>query len=427
MNEYDSDRIGGILQAHGWNFTSDERNANLIILNTCSVRKKAEDKVLSKLGRLRAIKESNPDLVIGVCGCMAQREGRVIFEKAPQVDFILGPQSIKKLPEIITKTNARISHIVETGIFTDCYDDFCYLKDKGISMVKSYVSIMEGCDNFCTFCVVPYARGRERSREYKSILKEIENRVKEGCKEITLLGQNVNSYGKGTAENLDFADLLEIICQADGLKRIRFVTSNPRNFTSKIIKVMAANKKICRQLHLPLQSGSDRILKLMNRGYTLKLYLDLVSELKSHMPDISLSTDIIVGFPSENEDDFQQTLYAMKEVEFDSFFSFRYSPREGTVAASFENQISDSIKQRRLTELNSTGNEITTRRSNALIGKTMSILVDSFSKKNSNEMSGRTQCNRIVNFNPLGKELCGKIINIKITQSLPHCFRGELI
>lgn len=344
MNVYDSETIAGLLLNRGYKITEDMRGADVILLNTCSIRKKAEDKVYSQLGVLRRLKEKRPGLILGVGGCMAQREGEKIFRRSPSVDLIFGTHQIFNLPELldrIVKEGEKVIALGEEGMREE--GRMAYRTDE----TKAYVAIVRGCDNHCTYCVVPFARGRQRSRAPEGIIKEIANLVKEGGKEITLLGQDVTAYGKDLG-GIDFANLLERINEIEGIEKIRFITSHPKNMNDRLIETLPRLRKVCEDLHLPVQSGSNRILKAMNRGYTREEYLGIIEKLRSLIPKISITTDIIVGFPGEREEDFADTPNLMKEVKFAGAYMFKYSPRPNTPAEGMSEQIPEEIKFKRL-------------------------------------------------------------------------------
>ncbi len=357
MNVYDSEVISGLLIDEGYKITEDINGADVILLNTCSIRKKAEDKVYSHLGVLRKLKEKRPGLILGVGGCMAQREGEEIFKRSPSVDLIFGVHQICHLPTILSKVireRRKVIAIEEERIGPE--EVKAYRKDK----TKAYIAIMRGCDNHCTYCVVPSARGRQRSRSSEEIIKEIENLAEEGYKEITLLGQNVTAYGKDLGR-IDFADLLERINEIEGIEKIRFVTSHPRDISDRLIETLSRLSKAYEHLHLPVQSGSNRILKDMNRGYTREENLKIIDKVRSLIPKISITTDIIVGFPGEKEEDFQDTLELMKEIKFNSAYMFQYSPRPGTPAERMSGQIPEETKLKRLHKVINLQREISKR------------------------------------------------------------------
>lgn len=425
QNENDTERIRGMLLECGFDFTDDPHIADVIIYNTCAVRENAEQKVFGRLGILKHIKESRPELIIGICGCMVQQEHitEQIKKKHPQVDLVFGTHALHRFPELLWNTVTGKKRVV------DIENSEGYIAE-GIPVQhsdknKAWVSIMYGCNNFCTYCIVPYVRGRERSRTPGNILSEIKDLVAEGVTEVTLLGQNVNSYGKDLEEKIDFSDLLAMVNDIEGLKRIRFVTSHPKDFSDKLIKTMATCSKVCHQLHLPFQAGSDAVLKDMNRGYTKEEYLNKINRLKAAIPDIALSTDVIVGFPTETTDDFEQTLDVLKEVEFDNIFSFIYSRREGTPAAKLDFVLSEEKIHSNFNRLLEVQNEISLRKNLAFEGKVVEVLVDGESKNDSQTLSGRMENTKIVNFKG-SPDLCGKYVKVKITKAHTWSLNGEL-
>ncbi|MBI4611905.1 MAG: tRNA (N6-isopentenyl adenosine(37)-C2)-methylthiotransferase MiaB [Candidatus Rokubacteria bacterium] len=425
MNEYDSERVAGLLKAvRDYDLTDHEEEADLILLNTCAIREKAEEKVFSKLGQLKPLKLKNPDLIIGVMGCMAQLRQTAIMERAPVVDLVFGSPAISRVGELVERVKRERRPVLETG---EAPLVKITARSQPTDRLKAFVTVMEGCDKFCTFCVVPYTRGRERSHPAESILAEIRGLADQGYREVTLLGQNVNAYGKDLLPATDLAALLEQVNEVPGIERIRFVTSNPVNLTSRLIRAMADVPKVCEYLHLPLQSGSDRILQRMNRGYTRARYLELIAELKETVPGIALSTDLIVGFPGEEEEDLAATVEMVETVGYDSLFAFRYSPRPRTPAAGFTDQVPDAVKAERLTRLLQVANRVAIERNLALEGRTLEVLVDGVSKKNPRELSGRTRCNRVVNFDGQGRNRYGELVRVTITQAMPHSLRGELV
>jgi len=425
MNEYDSERVAGLLKTlHNYDLTDREDDADLILLNTCAIRDKAEEKVFSKLGQLKPLKQKNPDLIIGVMGCMAQLRQAAIRERAPVVDLVFGSPAISRVGELVERVRRERRPVLEAG---EAPLVKITAKPQTADRLKAFVTVMEGCDKFCTFCVVPYTRGRERSHVPESILGEISGLADQGCREVTLLGQNVNAYGKDLNPPTDLAALLAQVNEVEGIERIRFVTSNPVNLTSRLIRAMADIPKVCEYLHLPLQSGSDRILERMRRGYSRTRYLELIAELKETVPGIALSTDLIVGFPGEAEADFEATLEVVETVGYDSLFAFRYSSRPHTPAAEFPDQVPEAIKAGRLTRLLDVANRITAARNATLEERTVEVLVDGVSKKNGRELSGRTRCNRVVNFDGQGRNLYGERVRVRVTQAMPHSLRGELV
>lgn len=405
MNFHDSEKIMGILKKEGFLSTDEPKKADLIIFNTCSIRKKPEEKLFSSLGRLKKLKYQKPSLKIAVCGCIAQQKGEEILRRVPYVDYIFGPQNISKLPLILT---------LDRAVFTEENPEIQFeeLPAERIDGVKASVTVMYGCNNFCTYCVVPYTRGREVSRPLEKIIDEIKALAEQGYREVQLLGQNVNSYRD---KEYDFPDLLRRVNDITGIERIRFITSHPRDLTERLIKTMAELEKVCEHIHLPIQSGSDRILSLMNRGYSCEDYKRKVELLRKYIPGISITTDIIAGFPSETEDDHYHTLKALEDIQYDGIFAFKYSPRPGTKAAEFSEQIDEEIKSRRLSEILKLQDSITLKKNNELIGTLQEVLVEK--QTETGQSIGRTRTNKIVNFNavfPLGSIIKARIIKAKI-------------
>ena len=425
MNVYDSQRILQLLARENYMLVNNPREADLIFLNTCTVREKPAQKVYSILGRLRPLKKKNPNLIIGVGGCLAQQEGENLLARFAQVDFVLGTKEFNRLLEIlniIEKSGTRLAATELNGRI-DPYAELPLVGEPN-SAATAFVSIMQGCDNFCSFCIVPLVRGREVSRPSRDILKEISLLAQKGVKEVTLLGQNVNSYGKTSPGELDFSGLLRAIQEIPGIERIRFTTSHPRDLTESLIECFGQLCKLCEHIHLPLQSGSDRILKLMNRGYTFQEYLQKVKRLRQVCPDISITTDMIVGFPGEKEEDFQASLEALGLIEFDEMFSFQYADRPGTKASSLAEKVPKEIGERRLRELQTFQKKITQQKNKAYEGKTVQVLVEGKSKNCPEESTGRTRTNRIVNFP--GIFAPGRLVNVRIVQAYAHSLRGEV-
>ena len=426
QNENDTERIRGILSDCGFDFTDDPERADIIIYNTCAVRENAEQKVFGRLGILKHMKEHRRDLIIGLCGCMVQQEHitEKIKEKYSHVDLIFGTHALYKLPELLWGVLADNKKMV------DIDDSDGYIAE-GIPVkreddTKAWVSVMYGCNNFCTYCIVPYVRGRERSRKSEDIINEIKELVGEGVTEITLLGQNVNSYGKDLDENIDFSDLLRRVNEIDGIKRIRFVTSHPKDFGDRLIDAMSECDKVCHQLHLPFQAGSNSVLKAMNRRYTKEEYLEKIRRVKERIPDIALSTDVIVGFPTETNEDFLETIDVLKKVEFDNIFSFIYSKRKGTPAAELDFALSSEEIHKNFDMLLETQNEISLKKNKAFEGKTVEVLVDGESKTDKNMLSGRMANTKIVNFSG-DSSLKGKYVKVKITKAHTWSLNGELV
>ncbi|WP_300410520.1 tRNA (N6-isopentenyl adenosine(37)-C2)-methylthiotransferase MiaB [Lagierella sp.] len=425
MNEHDSERIRFILENLGYVRTENIEESDFIIYNTCLVRENAELKVYGQLGSLKRLKKENPDLIIAVCGCMMQTgDARdVIREKYKHVDIIFGTKNISMLPNLIDRhlnTGKMIIDISEADLIDEIPNlnrDHPYI---------GYVNIMTGCNNFCTYCIVPYARGKEISRSPKSIIKEIEDMVKNGYKEITLLGQNVNSYGKNLEKRCTFPELLKRINEIEGLERIRFLTSHPKDLSDELIDAMAECEKVCENLHLPFQAGSDKVLKEMNRKYTQEEYLNLVKKLKDKIPNITLSTDIIVGFPGETEEDFEETLKVIREVRYDQGFTFIYSKREGTKAATMENQVPREVSQKRFDRLIDEMYKIFYENNEKMLGETVEVLVEGPSKNNEEILTGRTRGFKLVHFKG-NRELIGKLVNVKINEHNSFSLSGDLI
>jgi len=418
MNVHDSEKMLGILDKEGYSQTDDPRKADLIIFNTCSVRQKAEQKFYSDLGRIKAYKKRSPTMRIAVAGCIAQQEGENILRKAPYVDFVFGPQNIHMLRNLVSGRTAYIATEDNPEIAkTD-------LPVKRADGVKAWVTIMYGCNNFCSYCVVPYTRGRERSRPTENILSEVKGLAEKGYKEVTLLGQNVNSYRSDT----DFPGLLRRLDRVGGIERIRFVTSHPRDLSEELINAISELSKVCEHIHLPLQSGSNKILNLMNRGYTFEEYIRKVSKLRGKVPGIGITSDIIAGFPSERGDDHLQTVKALKEIEFDGIFAFKFSARPRTKAAGMEGQLAEEIKSERLSQILMIQNEITEKKNRFLEGTIQEILMEGESETDKGKLTGRTRTNKIVNIpNPNKGVEKGSLMSVKITKGRQHSLKGRPI
>jgi tRNA-2-methylthio-N6-dimethylallyladenosine synthase len=424
MNEYDSERVAGLLRAEQYELTDDETQADLILLNTCAIREKAEDKVFSKLGELRNLKRRKPELLVGVMGCMAQLHQAEIQRRAPVVDLVFGSPAIARVGELVSRVKRTGGRVLETG---EAPLVKITARPASASRLKAYVTVMEGCEKHCTFCVVPVTRGRERSHPPAAIVAEVRELAREGCREVTLLGQTVNAYGRDLTPPTDLAALFEAVNAVDGIARIRFTTSNPYNLTRRLIRAIRDVPKVCEYFHLPLQSGSDRILEAMNRGYTRERYLELIAELRETVPGIALSTDLIVGFPGETEADFEATLATVERVGYDNVFVFRYSPRPGTPAAAMPDQIPMDVKARRNAALLGVAGRVAMERSRALVGRTLEVLVDGAARRDASELAGRTRCNRVVNFPGDGRAAGGDVVHVQITEALPHSLRGGLV
>lgn len=426
MNEHDSETLSGMLENMGYSATMNKEEANLIIYNTCCVRENAELKVYGNIGALKALKKKKEDLIIAVCGCMMQQPQVVkeIKKKYRHVDLVFGTHNLYRFPELLSKS-------METeGMFIEVWDEETGIVE-GLPAnrkydLKGFINIMYGCNNFCTYCIVPYTRGRERSREVADIIREATDLAKNGTKEITLLGQNVNSYGKTLENPIDFADLLRELNKIDGIERIRFMTSHPKDLSERLIDAIAECDKVCEHFHLPFQSGSDQILKAMNRKYTKENYLSIVKKLKDRIPNIGLTTDIIVGFPGETEEDFQDTLDIVEEARYDSAYTFLYSIREGTPAAKMEEQIDEKVKQERFNRLLDKVNTISAEINQSYLNKVVEILVEGPSKTDSNKLMGRTRQNKLVNFNG-DESLIGKLVDVRIVECRTFSLNGEVI
>ena len=426
MNEEDSEKLSGMLKRIGYTRTENKEEAGIILFNTCCVRENAENKVFGNLGALKKLKKKNPDLIIGICGCMMQQEGMAdrILKEFPYVNIVFGTHNAYKFPEYLNRVRTEGVQIKE--IFNKETDIVEGLPIDRESSVKAFVTIMYGCNNFCTYCIVPYVRGRERSRKPEDILKEIRELVAQGYKEITLLGQNVNSYGKGLEEEIDFAKLLRMINEIEGLERVRFMTSHPKDLTLDVIMAIKECDKLCEQIHLPVQSGSNSILKKMNRHYTREYYLDLVKKIKEEIPGVTLTTDIIVGFPGETEEDFQETLELVKEVGYSSAFTFIYSRRNNTPADMMLNQVSEEDKHHRFNRLVAAVNERVIAQNKAEEGNILEVLVEGNSKNDAEKLTGRTRTGRLVNFTGEGIN-AGDIVNVKITRAQNFSLIGEVV
>jgi tRNA-2-methylthio-N6-dimethylallyladenosine synthase len=425
MNEYDSAKMADVLaQCEGLQPTPDPEEADVILFNTCSVREKAQEKVFSDLGRVRHLKQRNPDLLIGVGGCVASQEGEAIVARAPFVDLVFGPQTLHRLPGLLAQR--RASGRPQVDVSFPEIEKFDHLPPPRVDGVSAFVSIMEGCSKYCSFCVVPYTRGEEVSRRFDDVLTEIAGLTDAGVREITLLGQNVNAYRGSMSDGAlaDFALLLEYLAEMPGLERIRYTTSHPKEFTQRLIDVYPRVPQLVSHVHLPVQSGSDRVLAGMKRGYTRLEYKSIVRRLREARPDISISSDFIVGFPGETERDFEATLGLVDEVGFDHSFSFVYSPRPGTPAAALPDPTPQEEKLARLQRLQARLNEQTQSLSARMVGTRQRILVEGVSRKDAAELSGRTPNNRVVNF-PGGQRLIGHFIDVDITAALPHSLRGQ--
>ena len=429
MNEYDSDKMSDVMgAAEGYEATDDPEQADLILFNTCSVREKAQEKVFSDLGRVKHLKAKG--VMIGVGGCVASQEGAAIIERAPYVDVVFGPQTLHRLPQLLERR--RQVGRPQVDISFPEIEKFDHLPPARVEGASAFVSIMEGCSKYCSYCVVPYTRGEEVSRPFEDVLTEVAGLADQGVREVTLLGQNVNAYrGRmgDTAEIADFALLIEYVAEIPGIERIRYTTSHPNEFTQRLIDVYAKVPQLVSHLHLPVQHGSDRILMAMKRGYTALEYKSTIRKLRAVRPDISLSSDFIVGFPGETEDDFAKMMKLIEDVGFDSSFSFIFSPRPGTPAAALADDTPHEEKLRRLQVLQAAIEANARRIGESRVGTVQRILVEGPSRKSADELMGRTACNRIVNFpaGPQGARLVGQMVDVSITSALPHSLRGELV
>ena len=427
MNEYDSDRMADVLAAaEGYERTDDPEEADLILFNTCSVREKAQEKVFHHLGRWKHLKQKKPDLLIGVGGCVASQEGQAIVERARYVDLVFGPQTLHRLPELI-RARRRTGRPQVDVSFPEI-EKFDNLPPPRVEGAAAYVSIMEGCSKYCSFCVVPYTRGEEVSRPFDDVLAEVAQLAEQGVKEVTLLGQNVNAY-RGAMHDGEYADLallLEYVAEIPGIERIRYTTSHPNELTDRLIEAYGRIPKLVSHLHLPVQSGSDRILAMMKRNYTALEYKSRVRRLRAVRPDLSLSSDFIVGFPGETEADFEATMRLVEEVGFDASFSFIYSPRPGTPAASLPDATPAEVKTARLMRLQQKLEEQAQAISRSMVGSVQRVLVEGVSKKDGEALAGRTDNNRVVNFRGHPR-LINQFVSVRITEALPHSLRGEVV
>ena len=429
MNEYDSDKMADVLgAAQGYEQTQDIDEADLVVFNTCSVREKAQEKVFSDLGRVKHLKQKGVQIAVG--GCVASQEGEAIIARAPYVDVVFGPQTLHRLPELLNLR--RDLKKPQVDISFPEIEKFDHLPPARVEGASAFVSIMEGCSKYCSYCVVPYTRGEEINRPLDDVLTEVAGLTAQGVKEITLLGQNVNAY-RGimgdTAEIADFALLIEYIAEIPGVERIRYTTSHPNEFTQRLIDVYAKVPQLVSHLHLPVQHGSDRILMAMKRGYTAMEYKSTIRKLRAVRPDISMSSDFIVGFPGETEEDFEKLMKLITDIGFDASFSFIFSPRPGTPAANLPDDTPHEVKLRRLQHLQATVEDNVRRIGESRVGTVQRILVEGASRKSAAELMGRTECNRIVNFpaGPLGQRLVGQMVDVRITEALPHSLRGEVV
>lgn len=425
MNESDSEHYAGQLLDLGYEASADYEHADVVVINTCCVRENAEKKILGKIGEMKRLKRENPDMVLCVAGCMAQEWGKDLQKKYPQVDLVLGTAHVNNFSSILQ------NHLAGHGRAESVYDDLTIMPQEfeGSFVRKSsfaaWVPIMYGCNNFCTYCIVPYVRGRERSRSAEAICHEIETAVALGYKEFTLLGQNVNSYGKDRGEEEGFSKLLELVDAIPGVERIRYMTSHPRDMSEAVVRTIAESQHICKNFHIPVQSGSSRIMKAMNRGYDRERYLKLVETIRRCVPDAVITTDLIVGFPGETEKDFEETLDLLRTVEYDDAFTFIYSPRKGTPAAGFGAQVPDAVKHERLDRLMALQNEICLKRNKRLVGRTLAVMVEGPSKSNPAMLSGRTDGNDLVLWPKIRDHAPGDLVNVKMERAQTWLIRGK--
>lgn len=426
MNERDTETISGMCEEMGYSYVDTPESADLIIINTCCVRESAENKTLGRIGNLKRLKEQKPGLIIALCGCMVQQDEAAerLLKRAPHLDILFGTHNIHQLPSLVAYVKETGKSVID--VWQSAGEIVEHLPVRREGKLKAFVNITFGCNNFCTYCIVPYVRGRERSRKPEKIVAEMRRLAEEGYIDVTLLGQNVNSYGKDFDEKVDFADLLLKVNALSGIERIRFTTSHPRDLTDKMIQAVAQADKVCEHFHLPVQAGSNRILKKMNRGYTREYYLERVAKIRELVPEAAISTDLIVGFPGESEEDFLQTLDLVKTVEFDAAFTFLYSPRSGTPAAKMSEQLDIEVKKERLNRLMELQNSISLAANQKLLGKTVEILVEGESKTNKDKLTGRTRTNELVVFSgPL--DLTGKLVPVRIVEAGTWTLDGELI
>ncbi len=427
MNEYDSDKMADVLRAcEGMEQTDRPEEADVILFNTCSIREKAQEKVFSDLGRVRPLKDARPGVLIGVGGCVASQEGDAIVKRAPYVDVVFGPQTLHRLPQLIAAR--RASGLPQVDVSFPEIEKFDHLPAPQAASGAAFVSIMEGCSKYCTFCVVPYTRGEEVSRPFADVLHDVEELVAQGVREITLLGQNVNAYcgEMDDGDTADFAFLLQAIAALEGVERLRYTTSHPKEMTQRLIDVYATTPKLVGHLHLPVQSGSDRVLAAMKRGYTALEYKSIIRRLRAARPDISISSDFIVGFPGETERDFEATMKLIDDVGFDASFSFVYSPRPGTPAAEMADEVPQEVKLARLQRLQARIDQQEQAISQAMVGTVQRVLVEGVSKKSAQELAARTENNRVVNFAG-SPGMLGRFVEVTITAVSGHTLRGDLV
>ncbi len=423
MNVSDAERMAGELASIGYARTDEMQAADLILIHTCCVRESAEDRVYGKIGEIKHLKRKNPRLIFGITGCMAQKEGDALIARAPHIDFVLGTSKVHELKNVVRELERERGHIVDVNLTETELPDGGPVAREG--KLSAWIPIMYGCNNFCTYCIVPYVRGRERSRRPEDVVAEVREAVAQGYKEVTLLGQNVNSYGKDH-KLADFADLLKMVDEVPGIERVRFMTSHPKDLSDKLIETIAHGKHICEHIHLPVQYGSDKILSAMHRIYTVDSYRALVERIRKAIPHVALTTDLIVGFPGETDDDFAQMLDFLREIRYDSAYTFIYSKRSGTPAAKMEDQVPDALKHERLEQLMAVQNDISREINDQFLDTVQEIMVEGPSKNDDAMWSGRTRTNKLVIF-PHGAEQPGDFVNVKITHPQTWVLKGERV
>lgn len=427
MNESDTERINGQLAELGYTEAAAMEEADIIIMNTCSIRQNAEEKVYGKMGEIKKLKAKNPHLLLGIMGCMAQENKKKLIARMPLIDFVLGPYHIHDLKDVVTELREGASHIVRTEMNPERVKDYSELRASRKSHIFAWVPIMQGCNKFCTYCIVPYVRGRQTSRTVEDIVREAENLAEDGYKEITLLGQNVNSYGLDFRDGTDFSTLIRALDKVHGIERIRYMTSHPRDMTFAMVDAMAESPKVARQMHLPVQHGHNEMLRRMNRGYTIEHFMDLLQYVRRRMPDITVTTDLITGFPGETEEMHQATLRLLQEAQFDSAYTFIYSPRQGTPAARMEDQVPEEVKKRRLQELMDTENGISLRKNEAMVGKTYTIIVEGPTKQDADHWYGRTSGNKMILFPKMEGISIGDMVEAEVEQAQTWLLKGRLL
>ncbi len=427
MNESDSERINGQLAELGYQPAEVMDDADVIILNTCSIRQNAEEKVYGKIGEIKKVKEKNPDLLVGIMGCMAQENKGKLISRMPIIDFVLGPYHIHDLKGVIEDELDERAHVVKTQMNPERVKDYSELRASRKSHIFAWVPIMQGCNKFCTYCIVPYVRGRQTSRTVEDICQEARELASEGYKEITLLGQNVNSYGLDFRNGTDFGTLIQALDHVDGIERIRYMTSHPRDMTFGMVDAMAASPKVARHMHLPVQHGDNEMLRRMNRGYTIEHFMKLLAYVREKMPDIAVTTDLITGFPGETEDMHQATLQLLRDAQFDSAYTFIYSPRAGTPAARMTDQVPDDVKKRRLHEIMDLENEISLAKNKEMEGKTYTIIVEGATKQDENNWYGRTSTNKMIIFPKTEGIKIGDTVEARVDQAQTWVLKGKLV